>query len=62
MNKKKRHKIILNEAHIYNRSLFTDLAGQLNASIDTARRDVEEVWSLLNNTVHLKKLYIQTHL
>ena len=43
MEKKNRHQIILNEVHIHNRVLFTDLAGILNVSMDTVRRDVKEL-------------------
>lgn len=46
MNKKKRHQIILNEVHIRNRVLLTDLAAMLNVSMDTVRRDVKELDSL----------------
>lgn len=40
MNKKQRLQIILNEVHLHNRVLLTDLAGILKVSIDTVRRDV----------------------
>lgn len=40
---KKRHQIILNEVHIHNRVLLTDLSGILNVSMDTVRRDVKEL-------------------
>lgn len=43
LEKKKRHQIILNEVHIHNRVLLTDLAGILNVSMDTVRRDVKEL-------------------
>lgn len=43
MEKKNRHQIILNEVHIHNRVLLTDLAGILNVSMDTVRRDVKEL-------------------
>ena len=43
MNKKQRHQIILNEVHIHNRVLLTDLAAILKISIDTARRDLTEL-------------------
>lgn len=43
MEKKKRHQIILNEVHIHNRVLLTDLADILNVSMDTVRRDVKEL-------------------
>ncbi|OLT60120.1 DeoR/GlpR family DNA-binding transcription regulator [Moorena bouillonii] len=46
MDKKKRHHIILNEVHIHNRVLLTDLASMLNVSVDTVRRDVKELHSL----------------
>lgn len=53
MNKKQRHQIILNEVHIHNRVLLTDLAGILKVSIDTVRRDVTELDSLMK----LKKVH-----
>ena len=53
MNKKQRHNIILNEVHIHNRVLLTDLAGILKVSIDTARRDVKE----LDEKQKLKKVH-----
>lgn len=53
MNKKQRHQIILNEVHIHNRVLLTDLAGILKVSIDTARRDVTE----LDDLQKLKKVH-----
>lgn len=43
MQKSKRHTIILNEVHIHNRVLLTDLATMLKVSIDTVRRDVKEL-------------------
>ena len=43
MKKNIRHNIILNEVHIHNRVLLTDLAGILKVSIDTVRRDVKEL-------------------
>ncbi|UJH66678.1 DeoR/GlpR family DNA-binding transcription regulator [Allomuricauda sp. SCSIO 65647] len=46
MDKKKRHHIILNEVHIHNRVLLTDLSSMLNVSVDTVRRDVKELDSL----------------
>ena len=46
MKKQQRHQIILNEVHIHNRVLLTDLAGVLKVSMDTARRDVKELDSL----------------
>ena len=53
MEKKQRHNIILNEVHIHNRVLLTDLAGILKVSIDTARRDVKE----LDDLRKLKKVH-----
>jgi DeoR/GlpR family transcriptional regulator of sugar metabolism len=53
MKKKKRHHIILNEVHIRNRVLLTDLAGMLNVSVDTVRRDVKE----LDNLKQLRKVH-----
>ena len=46
MKKQQRHQIILNEVHIHNRVLLTDLASILKVSMDTARRDVKELDSL----------------
>lgn len=46
MEKTKRHQIILNEVHIHNRVLLTDLAGILNVSMDTVRRDIKALDSL----------------
>ncbi|MBE9488956.1 MAG: DeoR/GlpR transcriptional regulator [Bacteroidetes bacterium] len=43
MKKNQRHNIILNEVHLHNRVLLTDLAGILKVSIDTVRRDVKEL-------------------
>lgn len=43
MEKLERHQIILNEVHIHNRVLLTDLSGILNVSMDTVRRDVKEL-------------------
>ncbi len=62
MNKKQRHKIILNEVHIHNRVLLIDLAGILKVSIDTTRRDVEEVLSLLNKYGLLKEALSHKHI
>ncbi|GAA3642958.1 DeoR/GlpR family DNA-binding transcription regulator [Flavivirga jejuensis] len=53
MNKKQRQQIILNEVHIHNRVLLTDLAGILKVSIDTARRDITE----LDGLQKLKKVH-----
>lgn len=53
MKKKQRHQIILNEVHIHNRVLLTDLADILKVSMDTARRDVKE----LDNLKKLKKVH-----
>lgn len=46
MKKKERHQIILNEVHVHNRILLTDIAGILKVSVDTARRDVKELDTL----------------
>ena len=43
MKKQQRHQIILNEVNIHNRVLLTDLAGILDVSMDTVRRDVKEL-------------------
>ncbi|NKI27739.1 DeoR/GlpR transcriptional regulator [Arenibacter sp. 6A1] len=53
MEKNKRHQIILNEVHIHNRVLLNDLAGILNVSMDTVRRDVKE----LDKLQQLKKVH-----
>lgn len=53
LEKQQRHQIILNEVHIHNRVLLTDLAGILKVSIDTARRDVTE----LDDLQKLKKVH-----
>ena len=38
-----RHQLILNEVHIHNRVLLSDLAKILKVSIDTVRRDLKEL-------------------
>jgi DeoR/GlpR family transcriptional regulator of sugar metabolism len=43
MLKEERQRIILNEVEVHNRILLTDLAEQLEVSIDTVRRDVKEL-------------------
>ena len=43
MKKNKRHQIILNEIHLHNRVLLTDLTRSLNVSRDTVRRDLKEL-------------------
>ena len=43
MQKSDRHQIILEEVQLHNRVLLTDLAGILNVSMDTVRRDVKEL-------------------
>ena len=53
LKKLQRHQIILNEVHIHNRILLTDLAGILKVSIDTVRRDVTE----LDTLQQLKKVH-----
>jgi DeoR/GlpR family transcriptional regulator of sugar metabolism len=53
LKKQQRHQIILNEVHIHNRVLLTDLAGVLKVSMDTARRDVKE----LDDLKKLKKVH-----
>ncbi len=53
MKKKQRHRIILNQVHIHNRILLTDLSGILKVSMDTARRDVKE----LDDLKKLKKVH-----
>lgn len=53
MKKTKRHQIILNEVHLHNRVLLSDLARALDVSMDTVRRDVKELDKLKN----LKKVH-----
>ncbi|WP_291864767.1 DeoR/GlpR family DNA-binding transcription regulator [Maribacter sp.] len=53
MKKDKRHQIILNEVHIHNRVLLSDLATILNVSMDTVRRDIKE----LDSKKSLKKVH-----
>ena len=43
MLKEERHQKILNEVSLRNRILLTDMAEQLNVSVDTIRRDVTEL-------------------
>lgn len=43
MKKKERHQIILNEVHLHNRVLLSDLKRALNVSMDTVRRDLKEL-------------------
>ena len=53
MKKQQRHQIILDEVHIHNRVLLTDLSGILKVSMDTVRRDVKE----LDELKKLKKVH-----
>lgn len=53
LKKTQRHQIILNEVHIHNRVLLTDLSKIINVSIDTVRRDVKE----LDDKKKLKKVH-----
>lgn len=53
MLKAERLQVILNEVRIHNRVLFTDMAELLNVSVDTIRRDINE----LNATKKLKKVH-----
>lgn len=53
MKKAERHQIILNEVHLRNRVLLSDLARALEVSMDTVRRDVME----LDKLKHLKKVH-----
>jgi len=53
LKKQQRHQIILDEVHIHNRVLLTDLAKILKVSMDTARRDVKE----LDDLKKLKKVH-----
>ncbi|MDX1332959.1 MAG: DeoR/GlpR family DNA-binding transcription regulator [Robiginitalea sp.] len=43
MLKEERQRIILNEVEVHNRVLLSDLAEQLEVSVDTVRRDVKEL-------------------
>ncbi|MDT0642719.1 DeoR/GlpR family DNA-binding transcription regulator [Zunongwangia sp. F363] len=43
MKKAERHQIILQEVHLHNRVLLSDLAHILNVSMDTVRRDLIEL-------------------
>lgn len=43
MLKEERQRIILREVEVHNRVLLTDLAGELDVSVDTVRRDVKEL-------------------
>lgn len=53
MNKIKRHQIILQEIHLHNRVILSDLTRKLNVSMDTVRRDVQE----LDKLKQLKKVH-----
>ncbi|MDT0675397.1 DeoR/GlpR family DNA-binding transcription regulator [Autumnicola musiva] len=53
MRKSERHQIILNEVHMHNRVLLSDLAHILNVSMDTVRRDLIE----LDKSDNLKKVH-----
>lgn len=53
MKKRQRHQIILDEVHIHNRVLLTDLADILKVSIDTVRRDIKE----LDDLKELRKVH-----
>jgi len=53
LKKQQRHQIILNEVHIHNRVLLTDLSGILKVSMDTVRRDLKE----LDRLKKLKKVH-----
>jgi len=53
LKKQQRHQIILNEIHIHNRVLLSDLSGALKVSMDTVRRDLKE----LDNLKKLKKVH-----
>lgn len=53
MKKTERHQIILNEVHLHNRVLLSDLTRILKVSMDTVRRDLKE----LDKVKHLKKVH-----
>lgn len=51
--KEQRHQIILDEVHVHNRVLLTDLSGILKVSMDTVRRDIKK----LDELKKLKKVH-----
>lgn len=53
MKKQERRQIILNEIHLHNRVLLSDLMLRLNVSMDTVRRDLQE----LDKLKQLKKVH-----
>jgi DeoR/GlpR family transcriptional regulator of sugar metabolism len=53
MKKQERHQIILNEVHLHNRVLISDLMSSFNVSMDTVRRDIQE----LDKLKQLKKVH-----
>lgn len=53
MKKTERHQIILNEVHLHNRVLLSDLTRSLHVSMDTVRRDLKE----LDKLKRLKKVH-----
>ncbi len=53
MKKTERHQIILNEIHSHNRVLLSDLTHTLKVSMDTVRRDLQE----LDKQKQLKKVH-----
>ena len=53
MKKAERHQIILDEVHLHNRVLLSDLTRTLNVSMDTVRRDLME----LDKLKQLKKVH-----
>ena len=53
MLKEERQQIILKEVEVHNRVLLTDLAEQLEVSVDTVRRDVKE----LDRSQKLRKVH-----
>ncbi len=53
MKKQQRHQVILDEVHLHNRVLLTDLSGILKVSIDTVRRDIKK----LDEQKKLKKVH-----
>jgi len=53
MLKEERQQLIINEVDLHNRVLLTDLAEQLEVSVDTVRRDVKE----LDSNSKLRKVH-----
>ena len=52
MKKTERHQIILDEVHLHNRVLLSDLTRTLNVSMDTVRRDLMELDKLTKSDLN----------